>query len=83
MLAVRLFANIFAGHMVLAMILLFIVTMAPYRPVMFWGVTASSVIGVTLAESARIVCGIFTGVCVYVLDRLVSGLRLCIRSIEA
>lgn len=47
-LAVRLFANIFAGHMVLAMILLFIVTMAHSRPVMFWGVTVSSVTGVTL-----------------------------------
>src|ERR1700677_918066 len=47
-LAVRLFANIFAGHMVLAVILLFIVQVAHRCPLMFWGVTASSVIGVTL-----------------------------------
>jgi F-type H+-transporting ATPase subunit a len=53
-LAVRLFANIFAGHMVLAMILLFIYSAAnmvrddQMHPMMFWGITASSVLGVTL-----------------------------------
>lgn len=47
-LAVRLFANMFAGHMVLALILLFIVKAAHQPPYVFWGITATSVIGVTL-----------------------------------
>lgn len=47
-LAVRLFANMFAGHVVLAFILFFIVMMRHSNPVLFWGVTFSSVIGVTL-----------------------------------
>ena len=52
-LAVRLFANMFAGHMVLAMILLFIVTVGNYAlettggPTALWGaVTVFSVLGV-------------------------------------
>ncbi|MBV9464294.1 MAG: F0F1 ATP synthase subunit A [Verrucomicrobiae bacterium] len=45
-LAVRLFANMFAGHMVLATILLFIPAVANSGPGMFWGVTAASVFGV-------------------------------------
>ena len=44
-LAVRLFANMFAGHMVLAVILLFIV-MAK-GTFMFWPITIGSVLGVT------------------------------------
>jgi F-type H+-transporting ATPase subunit a len=45
-LAVRLFANMFAGHMVLATILMFI-TMAAGTPVLLWGtITASSVFGI-------------------------------------
>ncbi len=47
-LAVRLFANIFAGHVVLAFILFFIVMVKYEGPLLFWGVTVSSVIGVTL-----------------------------------
>jgi len=43
-LAVRLFANIFAGHVVLAFILFFIVTMR--HSGLFWGVTLASVLGV-------------------------------------
>jgi F-type H+-transporting ATPase subunit a len=46
-LAVRLFANIFAGHIVLAYILFFIVAMKHSGPFLFWGVTVSSVLGVT------------------------------------
>jgi F-type H+-transporting ATPase subunit a len=46
-LAVRLFANMFAGHMVLAFILLFIVMVRDAGPVLFWGVTGASVLGVT------------------------------------
>ncbi|MFO0969013.1 MAG: F0F1 ATP synthase subunit A [Gemmataceae bacterium] len=45
-LAVRLFANIFAGHMVLAMILLFIVMVKDEGPALFWGVTGVTVLGV-------------------------------------
>ena len=46
-LAVRLFANVFAGHIVLAFILVFIVLVKHEGPFLFWGVTASSVFGVT------------------------------------
>jgi F-type H+-transporting ATPase subunit a len=45
-LAVRLFANMFAGHMVLATILLFI-SMAASAPALLWGtITVSSVLGI-------------------------------------
>jgi F-type H+-transporting ATPase subunit a len=47
-LAVRLFANMFAGHVVLAFLLFFIVQMKNAGIFLFLGVTASSVIGVTL-----------------------------------
>jgi F-type H+-transporting ATPase subunit a len=47
-LAVRLFANMFAGHLVLAFILFFIVMVKHEGPVLFWGVTVSSVIGVVM-----------------------------------
>lgn len=46
-LAVRLFANMFAGHTVLAFILFFIVVVKNSGPIMFWGVTAASVFGQT------------------------------------
>jgi F-type H+-transporting ATPase subunit a len=46
-LAVRLFANIFAGHVVLAFILFFIVLVKHEGPALFWGVTFSSVLGIT------------------------------------
>lgn len=45
-LAMRLFANVFAGHMVLAVILLFIVAVKDAPPALFWGVTGISVLGV-------------------------------------
>jgi F-type H+-transporting ATPase subunit a len=49
-LSVRLFANMFAGHMVLATILLFIRAMSGPETgaVLDWGVTIASVVGVTL-----------------------------------
>jgi F-type H+-transporting ATPase subunit a len=47
-LAVRLFANMFAGHVVLAFLLFFIVEVKNAGPLLFWGVTVSSVIAVTL-----------------------------------
>jgi F-type H+-transporting ATPase subunit a len=46
-LAVRLFANVFAGHVVLAFLLYFIVALRHAGPLLFWGVTVSSVLGVT------------------------------------
>ncbi len=45
-LAVRLFANMFAGHMVLATILFFIVATANSAPALRVGVTVASVVGV-------------------------------------
>jgi F-type H+-transporting ATPase subunit a len=46
-LAVRLFANMFAGHVVLAFLLFFIVELRHADRLLFWGVTVSSVLGVT------------------------------------
>ena len=46
-LAVRLFANMFAGHTVLAVILLFIVMAKDSAFFLFWPITLSSVLGVT------------------------------------
>ena len=46
-LAVRLFANIFAGHVVLATILFFIEEAKNSVPLLFWGVTITSVLSVT------------------------------------
>jgi len=45
-LAVRLFANMFAGHMVLAMILFFIITTAQLPFLLWGGITVASVLGV-------------------------------------
>jgi F-type H+-transporting ATPase subunit a len=45
-LAVRLFANMFAGHTVLAVILLFIVMAKDSAFYLFWPITAASVLGV-------------------------------------
>lgn len=45
-LAIRLFANMFAGHVVLASILMFIIMVKNEGPVLFWGVTTVSVLGV-------------------------------------
>lgn len=46
-LSVRLFANMFAGHMVLATILLFIYQARFFNEPLFWTVTTSSVLGAT------------------------------------
>ncbi len=45
-LGIRLFANMFAGHMVLASILMFIVMVKDQGPALFWGVTSVSILGV-------------------------------------
>jgi F-type H+-transporting ATPase subunit a len=47
-LAVRLFANMFAGHTVSAVILLFIVMAKDSGFFLFWGITVSSVVGVAV-----------------------------------
>src|SRR5207245_3433508 len=47
-LAVRLFANMLAGHTVLAVILLFIVMAQGTSWYMFWPITVGSIVGVTL-----------------------------------
>jgi F-type H+-transporting ATPase subunit a len=44
-LSVRLFANMFAGHMVLATILIFIWQARHFDPALFWTVTVGSVLG--------------------------------------
>lgn len=44
-LSVRLFANVFAGHMVLATIILFIYQARHLHPALFWAVTTGSVLG--------------------------------------
>jgi F-type H+-transporting ATPase subunit a len=44
-LAVRLFANMFAGHLVLAVILAFILSTA--QSILWWGVTPASILGAT------------------------------------
>src|SRR5205823_8822054 len=46
-LAVRLFANMLAGHTVLAVILLFIVMASQTSWYLFWPITIGSVLGVT------------------------------------
>ncbi len=46
-LSVRLFANMFAGHMVLATILIFIYQARNFDPALFWTVTFGSVFGAT------------------------------------
>lgn len=45
-LAVRLFANVFAGHMVLAVLMLFIVMVKDATAPLFWGITGVTVLGV-------------------------------------
>jgi F-type H+-transporting ATPase subunit a len=45
-LAIRLFANMFSGHLILATILMFIVMVKDQVFVLFWGVTSVSVLGV-------------------------------------
>lgn len=49
-LAVRLFANMFAGHMVLATILIFIYAASTQAAGLFWTVTVSSVVGMVVLD---------------------------------
>jgi F-type H+-transporting ATPase subunit a len=56
-LAVRLFANMFAGHMVLAVILLFIVMAKNTAWYLFWPITGVSVMGVAALSLLELLVG--------------------------
>ena len=56
-LAVRLFANMFAGHTVLAVILLFIVMARSTAWYLFWPVTGVSVLGVAALSLLELLVG--------------------------
>ncbi len=56
-LAVRLFANMFAGHMVLAVILLFIVMARNTAWYLFWPITGASILGVAALSLLELLVG--------------------------
>ena len=64
-LAVRLLANMMAGHVVLAVIMAFIAASA--QSLLWWGVMPASVFGATAAQHARVVRRVFAGVHFHVL----------------
>ena len=68
-LAVRLFANMFAGHLVLAVIVGFIAAAAP--TLAWYGVAPTSVFGRGGAESVGIHGGFLAGLCLHVFGGLV------------
>ena len=78
-LAVRLFANMFAGHVVLAVILGFIL-MAMWQPVVLGLVMPASIVGVILPEPAGAVRGVFASVYFYFFVRACSSGRRFIRT---
>ena len=63
-LAIRLLANMLAGHLVLAVILAFIAATA--ETVLYWGVTPVSVLGLGRAESVGVVGGVHSSLCFHV-----------------
>ena len=63
-LAIRLLANMMAGHLVLAVILAFIAATA--ETILCWGVTASQRAGVCRAQSVGIAGGVYSSLCVHV-----------------
>ena len=75
-LAVRLFANILAGHMVLGVLMLFIVAVRNAAPPTFWGVTGVTVFGVVALEFARIVRRLPAGLYLYLPDCALFRRRL-------
>ena len=78
-LAVRLFANMFAGHTVLAVILLFIVMVKPENPsgwLLFVPVTLSSVIGVTLLSLLELLVAFIQAYVFVFLTALFVGMAL-------
>jgi len=76
-LAVRLFANMFAGHMVLAVILLFIVAAAESRNIwLFGGVSIASVLGVVALSLLEIFVAFLQAYIFVFLTALFMGMSL-------
>jgi F-type H+-transporting ATPase subunit a len=75
-LAVRLFANMFAGHTVLAVILLFIVMAKDAGWYLFWPITISSVIGVTLLSLLELFVAFLQAYVFVFLTSIFMGLTL-------
>jgi F-type H+-transporting ATPase subunit a len=75
-LAVRLFANMFAGHTVLAVILLFIVMAKDSAFYLFWPITVSSVLGVTALSLLELFVGFLQAYIFTFLASLFLGLAL-------
>jgi F-type H+-transporting ATPase subunit a len=75
-LAVRLFANMFAGHMVLATILLFIYTAANSGPALWGTVTVGSVVGLVLLNLLELFVAFLQAFIFVFLTALFMGLAL-------
>jgi F-type H+-transporting ATPase subunit a len=76
-LAVRLFANMFAGHVVLASILLFIVIVGNHGLDLLWGVvTVSSVVGVVLLSLLELFVAFLQAYVFVFLTSLFMGMAL-------
>jgi F-type H+-transporting ATPase subunit a len=76
-LAIRLFANMFAGHMVLASILLFIVVVGHHGLNLLWGVvTVSSVAGVVLLSLLELFVAFLQAYVFVFLTSLFMGMAL-------
>jgi F-type H+-transporting ATPase subunit a len=76
-LAVRLFANMFAGHMVLASIMLFIVIVGHHGLDLTWGVvTVASVVGVVLLSLLELFVAFLQAYVFVFLTSLFMGMAL-------
>ena len=75
-LAVRLFANMFAGHTVLAVILLFIVMAKHTAWYLFWPVTFTSVLGVAALSLLELLVGFIQAYVFAFLTAIFLGLTL-------
>jgi F-type H+-transporting ATPase subunit a len=75
-LAVRLFANMFAGHTVLAMILSFIVVAGNAMPLLWGGITVASVLGVTALSLLELFVGFLQAYIFVFLTALFMGMAL-------
>jgi F-type H+-transporting ATPase subunit a len=76
-LAVRLFANMFAGHMVLASILWFIIIAGQAGPSLLWGgVTAASVLGVVALSLLELFVAFLQAYIFVFLTALFTGMAL-------
>ena len=75
-LAVRLFANMFAGHSVLAMILAFIVMTGNALPLLWGGITVASVLGVTALSLLELFVGFLQTYIFVFLTALFMGMAL-------